>query len=301
MYKTGIDWTSKGVQSANGTQCERWESVHISICVGLDGAPVQLTDSRKSTSPIPIGSLSYTFSDAELGPVDASVFEQTPACVNYPIPPCDSTKVVTENIFRLHGGGEPLILDERNFGNLMGQPTIVCDWNPYGQFVSMWELTASSSYGQYGRCHYNASGNLNYCDAHTGTHVGREAPDGVGFPTAGQCTPNLETGSWLSFPAGGKCADGAPVGTDGCMYLGKRLRTVHAECVNSPGLQKACSRFFSNTTKSAEVAAYIKSSFADPTQGGCPEADPKALALAAQAGPVHQDEVRMKSLMGSRA
>mmetsp|Transcript_140720 Transcript_140720/g.199420 ORF Transcript_140720/g.199420 Transcript_140720/m.199420 type:complete len:270 (-) Transcript_140720:12-821(-) len=57
----------------------------------------------------------------------------------------------------------------------------------------------------------------------------------------GQCTPNVETGSWFSFPQQGQCPGGVPVGTRNCTWSVQTVhRTVETSCLFARGLNASC-------------------------------------------------------------
>mmetsp|Transcript_33961 Transcript_33961/g.89107 ORF Transcript_33961/g.89107 Transcript_33961/m.89107 type:complete len:254 (-) Transcript_33961:537-1298(-) len=57
----------------------------------------------------------------------------------------------------------------------------------------------------------------------------------------GQCTPNVATGSWYSFPAKGQCARGTTVGAANCTWAVETVhRTVETACLFARGLNATC-------------------------------------------------------------
>lgn len=268
VRRSGLNWANVKNLTVGGRQCRLWASAELpgwGVCLAEAGEPVLY------------GTKGFvcTFSDFAAGPIPDEDFEQTKACQTYPTPPCPNKHVVNLTLYRLHSGSEPLELDNRDLSDLLGAPSIVCDWQTSGQtYVTSFAVTANASWGQYGRCHYNGT---NWCDASTGRQVGRQAPQGMpGVPLQGQCSGNADRGSWYSFPADGKCLPGEEVGSRGCTWRARPLRTVKASCVEKAKFRAACQQEIGHGVYQPKSAAIIQRAFAsrNPLRGGCPDAGP---------------------------
>lgn len=263
-----VHWGFNGTTVVQGTPCKLWYSTGGDVvCVDDLGAPLAIVIG---------GGVLCNISNVSLGPIGDEYFRPNQECERYPVAPCPEEGVANITVFRLHSSGEPLALDNRDFADAAAAPTIACDWptsKQEGTHMSMWLVAVNTSFGQYGRCHFNGT---NYCDASTGIQVGREAPQGVGpSPLQGQCSANLASGSWYSFPAEGGCSSPEAVGGAGCTWSGRRLRTIDAACIVSKAeFQKACRSELGRGFVYRESARIIQAAFAsdDPEKGGCPDA-----------------------------
>mmetsp|Transcript_76215 Transcript_76215/g.210305 ORF Transcript_76215/g.210305 Transcript_76215/m.210305 type:complete len:394 (-) Transcript_76215:139-1320(-) len=265
---TGLRWKSAGSVVVEGTRCRLWRVAGQpwwSVCVAADGSP------RRFSS----GWLTCQVSDVRVGPIPDAVFAPSKACQTYPAQPCPNASIVNLTLYRLHDGSEPLAIENRDLGDALGAPTIVCEWPKSGdEYVTAWAVQASAAWGQYGRCHFNGT---NFCDAQTGKQVGRQSPQGLaGVPLQGQCSGNGDRGSWYSFPAEGQCRRGEPLGSRGCTWIARPLRTVHASCLVRRGLMRACKREVGHGFHMPRSAAVIERALAtgDRSRGGCPDASP---------------------------
>merc|ERR1711907_886603 len=65
-------------------------------------------------------------------------------------------------------------------------------------------------------------------------------------------------GAWYSFPKLGRCAPGAPLGTDNCKWLDKytTIKSITIDCIKSVGFQCV------NETTIDDLAAYLNTAFA---------------------------------------
>eukprot|EP00927_Polykrikos_kofoidii_P009150 TRINITY_DN137_c0_g1_i2.p1 TRINITY_DN137_c0_g1~~TRINITY_DN137_c0_g1_i2.p1 ORF type:complete len:420 (-),score=46.86 TRINITY_DN137_c0_g1_i2:39-1247(-) len=270
-----LQWKHQGREVVAGHNCDTWFSpvLHFSVSIGGDGTPWKMmfiADAQNTTCTL----------DTTLG-VDEEVFVPSDACQHYPTPPCPvlagDAEVKEITVYRLTSAGEPLDLYNRDTADIIGAPSTLCDWPDYTtqSHFTAWSVTVNTSYGQYGRCHFNGT---NYCDAGTGNQVGRQAVQGLGpadkiGPLQGQCSDNKEMGSWLSFPLGGRCAPGAKVGDSGCTWIPHRFRTIDPSCLKSKSdVQKWCSSAPLYKSISA-LAPIIEAAFAsaDSSKGGCPD------------------------------
>lgn len=265
----GLHWTVARTVDIEGRKCRVWQTAKMPglfIGVADDGSPRLLVQGWY---------YSCLISKVTVGAIPDKYFEPTQACQNYPTAPCPGSGVVTLTLYRLHSGAEPLVLDDRDLGDALGAPSIICDWPTSGQsYVTSFEVTANSSWGQYGRCHFNGT---NFCDAQTGKHVGRQSPQGLpGVPQQGQCSDNADRGSWYSFPASGRCRPGEAVGSGGCTWSARPLRTVRASCIEGWRFRAACQKEIGHTLNAAKSSAIIVRALAsgNPLKGGCPAAKP---------------------------
>jgi len=265
---SGFGWVRAGSAVVQGHACRTWRSATMpwwSVCVSEDGSP------RRFASPF--GQL-CELSNIHTGPIPDENFTATQACQTYPVPSCPSSSVENLTLYRLHSGSEPIVVENRDLVDVLGAPAIFCYWPSTRQYyVTVFTVQASASWGQYGRCHYNGT---NYCDASTGKQVGRQSPQGLeGVPLQGQCSANQDRGSWYSFPAEGQCQPGEPIGSRGCTWIARPLRTVHAPCIkHKHGFERACKAEVGHGFYQPKSAAIIERALAsnDSMKGGCPDA-----------------------------
>lgn len=221
-----------------------------------------------------------TWSDIVAGPLPEEVFATSKACTNYPMPACEETGTVMLDVYRIHGVAEPFSLDDRNAGDTLGDMAFTCQTGGAGfggknTVVSWWKVEVSKAFGQYAYCLYDRVGQKNYCNGGTGKAVGRESANGLGAGRLqGQCGANPDVGTWYSLPSAGRCADGQPIGTNGCSWLQPvRIRTVNSTCiVKDRGLSDTCKQEYGHAplSKSAAIFAQALASN-DPSKGGCPD------------------------------
>lgn len=279
-----------GSGSVGGEACELWEAnysspaatVSMRACIAADGVPREYNVSTglayKAASR-----QSAVFSNVTVGSPDDAEFEPSEACFErYPAPPCESKGTASLELYRVHSAAEPSSLANRNTGDALGDMAFFCDLGmDESGLVTKWSVEANASWGQYAFCLF--AGGKNLCFGHTGKHVGREGPMGLGGPVQGQCSENLELGSWFSFPAEGECQEGSLLGTDGCTWTAKSERTVTAKCIlEDRGLKDVCAqeRGHAPMTLAAEIFKAALAS-ADPAQGGCPDVPTSAPATEA--------------------
>jgi len=276
--------------TASGEPCAIWAlyvntkaiQTNITACIASDGSPRELNTSS-SIAYKAASKSTLTFSNVQVGPQGDEVFTPSEVCKKGPLPPCKFSGVDTLDIYRVRSLGEPNELDNRNVGDGLGDMAFFCalgEGIDPNEVVSRWTVEVNKSYGPYRYCIYTkAIGN--FCSG-SGNLVGRQSALGLGIGDAmGQCSPNNDTGSWLSIPKTGKCPPGARVGDGGCTWTARPLRTVKASCIFSDrGLQKVCNeeRGHAPLLRSAAIfeAALATS---DPQKGGCPD------AVAAEASP----------------
>ena len=86
-------------------------------------------------------------------------------------------------------------------------------------------------WGQYQNCNKICPRS---CSGVNDRWVGREAALNLGYPNAGQCTRNSETGNWYSLPTGGQCPQSVvpPIGV--CPWriaTVERVKTLDSVCM----------------------------------------------------------------------
>lgn len=276
--------TGSGVVA--GEPCSIWkfhyesptQNLSFSSCIASDGVPRQFN--MTTGGAYKAASAQYwTFVNVSVGPVPASVFINSDACANrWPMPPCKATGTGVEvvDMYRVRSSQEPNVLANRDLGDALGDMAFFCALAGIDEtsIVTHWRVRANSSWGQYSYCLYQSGKNV--CYGTTGKLVGRESAIGMGKGAyQGQCSLNDVVGSWYSIPAEGECAEGAPIGSDGCTWSGKALRSVGAGCIlNERGLKQSCAveRGHAPMLKSAAIfRAALASS--DPAMGGCPDVE----------------------------
>jgi len=269
--------TRNGSSIVGGQPCDVWSGVlgsfNVSSCIGSDGVPREIS----------FGTTSMTWSDIKVGPPPEEVFAPSKACAtNYPTPACEETGTTNLDVYRIHSLAEPFSLEDRNIGDALGDMAFTCLSNGSGfggaSVVSWWKVEVSNAFGQYGYCLYDSVGHKNYCHGGTGIKVGRESALGQGVGhLQGQCSANLDVGNWYSLPAAGQCANGQPMGTDGCTWRNaQRVRTVNISCImNERGLTRSCKEEFSHAPLSKSAAIFVAAlASGDSAQGGCPDITP---------------------------
>jgi hypothetical protein len=271
--------TRNGSSFVHGEPCDIWfgslsPDSWVSACIGADGVPREMNQSFGGQES------SMIWSDIKVEAPPEIVFMPSEACIsNYPTKACQAGGTEVLKLYRIHSPAEPFSLENRNLGDALGDMAFTCATDGSGlgdgssSVVTLWEVEVSLSYGQYGYCLYNHVAHSNYCLGGTGQKVGRESANGLGFGhLQGQCSPNLDVGSWFSFPSHGHCGKAQRIGTNGCTWGNeKRLRTVNASCIMvDQGLQATCKSEYGHAPfrKSAAIfEAALASS--DPTKGGC--------------------------------
>ncbi len=116
-------------------------------------------------------------------------------------------------------------------------------------------------------------------------YVGRQIPIGSdAVPLSGQCTPNVQSGSWFSHTKGGKCPDGQAVAPGVCSWRPlQRRKTIDLKCLaDQVGMRDACLADISAAGGAPPIPFSVwiynrslpvfEAAFAseDPSQGGCP-------------------------------
>lgn len=92
--------------------------------------------------------------------------------------------------------------------------------------LTHYKLRRVGTIGQYRNC----NGYPPQCMGQNSHYVGREAALGLGYPAAGQCTPNVLTGSWWSLPSAGQCASPDQVGVN-CTWAVTHVKTINGTCL----------------------------------------------------------------------
>jgi len=282
----------------------------VSVCIARDGVPREMNTSITRTKQL---LSTMTWSNVVVGPLPDEVFANSGACEHplrdHDLPACEEAGSVKLDVYRVHGVTEPLSLDDRNAADSLGELLFThCqfDWweGKHGGFgmpntvVSWWQVEVSKAFGQYQACSLNHYTHKNMCDgSQTGNPVGRSVVNGPGWLSdpsslvnglgagrlgldSGRCAPallsNPDVGNWYSFPSSGRCADGQPVGTNGCSWgNAQHVRTVNSTCImEDRGLSGRCrQRIWPDLPDLSESAAiFTKALLAnDPARGGCPD------------------------------
>merc|ERR1740121_1640300 len=273
----------------DGEPCSVWTldqleemGLYFSACVAADGVPREMNQTR--TRGTWSGSTYMTFTDVKTVPPNDVVFKPTYGCAkNYPTPPCEDKQVAPLDLYRIWGLPEPLDLQNRNTGDVLGDLSFVCTQG-YSEayrskLITHWRVNVSHDFGQYSLCNYDAKVGRNMCigPPEQLRRVGRRGGQLQGQGALlGQCTDNDDVGSQYSFPGEAMCAPGANPGVSGgCAWGGAAaVRTVDASCImEDRGLLDACKHEVGHAPFLA-AARIWEAAFAsdDPSQGGCPEA-----------------------------
>merc|ERR1712137_159049 len=180
----------------------------------------------------------------KVGPPNQDDFLEPVACARYPDPaplcPTDgSNSTVTVDIYRLHGDPEdPANISSRNTADSLGQlwyftEVAKGDFNFTNKFVSHWTITADASWGQFHNCAYIKTLGDFGClpNVWQNPQPGRGTPESMLEPLGGQCTANMDSGSWYTFPERSRCEPGEEVGTRGCKWQGAYHGRVKFGCL----------------------------------------------------------------------
>lgn len=281
-YRDMFSWTRyalpHGSKMVGNQSCWSWElkvpiyGVDFSVCV-KDGVPLQLNQSMGYG-----GNTLITLSDFQAGDPGSAVFEPTKACAtDWPVAPCQDAEVTALDVYRIWGGPpEPLELQNRNGGDVLGDLAFVCTQaTTYSnKLITHWGVRARQDFGQYALCNFD--GKTNHCQGPEDMllHVGKRSGQMAGrAPLMGQCSANEDVGSQYSFPEEAMCPPGVEPSLDSkCSWgMAQALRTVRAECVmEERGLLDACARDRGHAPFQDAVTVWLEA-FADPAEGGCPE------------------------------
>jgi len=171
-------------------------------------------------------------------------------------------------VYRFHT--EDYTLDNKDVADAMGDATFICfeEGITGNSLVSLYQIEVNTTWGQYALC------NFNVCVAQQHNLVGQEAADGL-FPNGGQCQANENVGNWYSLDDVGKCAEGMPVGTDGCTWRVLAInKTITSTCLNQIGFYNAC--LADGGVPYTGATAVFEGAFLsdNPSQGGCPAITP---------------------------
>eukprot|EP00316_Scyphosphaera_apsteinii_P016398 CAMPEP_0119319650 /NCGR_PEP_ID=MMETSP1333-20130426/49981_1 /TAXON_ID=418940 /ORGANISM="Scyphosphaera apsteinii, Strain RCC1455" /LENGTH=396 /DNA_ID=CAMNT_0007326117 /DNA_START=101 /DNA_END=1291 /DNA_ORIENTATION=- len=154
------------------------------------------------------------------------------------VPTCQDGKVTGMDVYLAHPH-QYRYLDDEDTGDARGDVVFLCPdllnpgssaFNLYDA-VSQWRVEVDSHWGQYQQC----NGYPGLCFGLEDFAVGRQVPYGsITVPRSGQCTPNSESGSWLSHTAGGKCAQGNRPAPGVCSWRPiERVKTISLACLAS--------------------------------------------------------------------
>jgi len=283
MFGLLIAYGKRNGSSNVGNQtCEVWQAavLNISACIGQNGVPLQFNQSVRGYVSV------MTWTDSMLGPPHAQVFMPSSACSSgYPTEPCASNGSSKFDVYRIHSPEEPLSLSNRNVGDALGDMAFTCatkgqglagGGDMEGTVVSWWKVEVSLAYGQYAYCLFDHSSRQNLCYGSTGMQVGRESVFGLGRGALqGQCSPNHDVGSWLSFPQAGQCRDGMSIGSDGCTWRAQWIRAVNTSCIlHNRSLADSCKKEYGHPPFSRSAAIFERSLVSpDPEKGGCPDVE----------------------------
>jgi len=190
---------------------------------------------------------------------------------------CASGGVESFSVYRVHGR-EPSSLKNRNVGDSNGEIEMIqayfCQSPPTSSnWVTKWAVEASADWATYQKCHFVHSSGKDECTpsdsqprSGSSKHMGCRALDDV-------------NGTWYSLPEDGECAPGTAVGTNGCTWKARPIRTISLDCLynDRKGMICAPPLQFPQAVEALD-AAFATS---DPAQGGCPHSAPDALAVGA--------------------
>eukprot|EP00630_Chrysocystis_fragilis_P000470 CAMPEP_0197389940 /NCGR_PEP_ID=MMETSP1165-20131217/2061_1 /TAXON_ID=284809 /ORGANISM="Chrysocystis fragilis, Strain CCMP3189" /LENGTH=420 /DNA_ID=CAMNT_0042915393 /DNA_START=61 /DNA_END=1323 /DNA_ORIENTATION=- len=257
-----------------GDDCELWTassgSTTFSYALDDRGVPLGVNITTPPTTE------AYVFVTFEAG-ADETVadFDET-ACDHPPL--CNVTvEPGVDSIYVFHPADNFEIQDQ-DVANILGDAFFVCEDLLEGrssfadhdyQWITRWNLTHNQTYGQYRNCNgYDPP----TCLGTNTFFVGREAALGLGYPSAGQCEENAETGVWYSLPSGGECLNGTQPTPNTCTWAAERIKTINSSCLFEThdflALCQQDARVPFTTAAEAFRAAF---DYDDPAQGGCPE------------------------------
>jgi len=289
--------TWRGRATVGGEACDLWATeqpyatgtkVHLSACIGADLLPRIINSTVEGTGKFS-GSQVMRFSSFSVGAPGDDAFAPSWACANaYPAPPCESRGTQELNIYRIWGGPpEPLSLENRDTGDVLGDLSFVCTQGAGAEYesklITRWLVNVSTDYGQYAICNFDGKDNVCNGRPEMLRRVGRRfAQMGGTGPHFGQCSPNADVGSQYSFPTEAKCPPGVEPGAGRCAWAGARaVRTIRASCVTRErGLLEACRREVGHAPFLG-AAKIWEAAFASgkPELGGCPDAAPSSISV----------------------
>uniref|UniRef100_A0A7S4T8T1 Uncharacterized protein n=1 Tax=Alexandrium monilatum TaxID=311494 RepID=A0A7S4T8T1_9DINO len=290
MYTDMWAWVKLARQSGHkvvrGEPCNVWTfnstsaGYVASVCLAKDGVPREFVQVLGKKGSKWSGRSEMNFSDVVVGPPPSTIFEPSEACAkNYPTRPCNNTRVSTISVYRIFGSPEPLELQNRDTGDILGDLSFVCTQGSgeayRSKLITHWRVNVSLAFGQYAVCNFNGTANDCLGDPAMLKSVGRRSGQMQGSgPLLGQCSPNDDVGSQYSFPTAAMCPPGVSPGRDVCAWGGAvSVRTVAASCVmEDRGLLQACTRDIGKAPFT-DAENVWKAAFAseDPEKGGCPE------------------------------
>lgn len=278
----------QGWKVIEGEACRMWSfkvqtpylDIDESACVGTDGIPREVSETFGDISGKFSGHSHYRLTPTSARDPGDAAFEVSQACAtNYPVPPCAVDKVSRLDVYRVFGPPEPLLLQDRNAGDVLGDASFVCTQASGASYrsklITHWSVNVSESFGQYALCNYDGKDNVCSGPPSQLQHVGRRSSQMAGAgPYLGQCSENEDVGSQYSFPTAAMCPPGVAPGS-GCAWGGaKPVRTVQASCImEDRGLLDACLRDMGHAPFQ-EAARVWEAAFASdqPALGGCPDA-----------------------------
>lgn len=251
----GFGWLQRAAfrenKSISGKACQLWElsetnKYNWSACIDGNGIP------RSFSLAVAPEQGGYSFaknlaiSGAELlderSPVTGD-FSASKECAQWPGEICEGDGVVRLKAFRSTSYVSPTLAGQ-DASDLLAAGSSACSY--VADKIVMYDVNATPSYGPYGFCNYVKNYNLSSCYGSYGKHVGRTAAKHAlaSLPFGGRCnvTALASTGIWWSWPEAGECADGEPVGTDGCTWSSKISKVVNYDCAMGGFLLKMLCR-----------------------------------------------------------
>lgn len=240
-YSNIFSWldraTFAGTEKVLGINCElwRWANRYL-LALSEDNIPVVLNTTEPSRGNV----VSYEFLTFEEG-VDGDFFNKDWESMCYSPPTCgDDPRVITEDVFVFHPEDSFDVVNQ-DVADERGDVFFVCEdllsgggknvFDHNYALISQYKLRRLGTIGQYRNC----NGYPPFCSGKNDYYVGREAALGLGFPNAGQCTPNIPTGSWFSLPAGGHCSSSTTpsnvLGVDCTWEIVSRVKTINGSCL----------------------------------------------------------------------
>lgn len=255
LHDFGFGWLDEashnGTDVVAGKLCQVWvfaeeQRYDWSACVDDDGFPrrFSITAHAEEVGSSMAGYLTFSASLMNEPKITAKPIVTEEICASWPQPLCPGHGIQTMYVYRDTSMVSPAP-GNRNGCDAKGQGFTAFVYK--SQYVALYEVSHNTSYGQYAMCNYIKNRGVgNHCMG-GGKTIGRAPLFHVcgGKPQCGQCTPNSDTGNWLSFPQEGMCATGEEVGTDGCTWNATLKKVVNYSCVMDNATKAICARSFS--------------------------------------------------------
>ncbi|CAJ1363577.1 unnamed protein product, partial [Effrenium voratum] len=130
------------------------DTIIMTACVVSNGTVLEVSQR------IPAGKFSgtqtYRFLNISVGDPGETAFQSSYACAKqYPHSLCPSEGVQTLDIYRIFGKGEPLELQNRDTGDVLGDVSFVCTQGSgasyESKFITHWQVDVSTAFAQKGQ------------------------------------------------------------------------------------------------------------------------------------------------------